>query len=452
MAGLTPQGLIIATLTELVEDTAARLRTQYGAGLPVDDSTIEGRFVIIIMEALAKCWEALEQVNSSQDPDKATGASLDATCALTGTLRDPASASAVSLILTGDDATEILAGNQVSTGLTFRIATDEDVDLAAVDAWTAATAYAVGDRVTNATGFTPVQRVYSCITAGTSAGSGGPSTDSDDITDNTVHWTFVGLGAAAADVTGTVTETGPNAIPARSATVIETPLSGWLGAMNLAAGSIGSDVETDEDLRVKRLAELTQPGTGPLPAIRADLLDVVKVTTVKMFQNVTDVTDADGVPPHSVEALVEGGDDQDIYDALLASVDGGIRTHGNTTGTATDDEGTVHTIKFSRPVSVPIYVDITLTYDADEYPADGDDQVAAAIVEFGNARAAGRDAVATALQAQAFVADIGVLKVTACLIDDAPSPATSNDVVITSRQRATYDVANVAVTSSAGTP
>jgi len=34
-------------------------------------------------------------------------------------------------------------------------------------------------------------KVYECITAGTSAGAGGPTTEEDDITDNTAHWTWV---------------------------------------------------------------------------------------------------------------------------------------------------------------------------------------------------------------------------------------------------------------------
>lgn len=53
-----------------------------------------------------------------------------------------------------------------------------------VDAWAASTAYVVGDVVYNGT----PQKVYECITAGTSAGSGGPTTEADDITDNTAHW------------------------------------------------------------------------------------------------------------------------------------------------------------------------------------------------------------------------------------------------------------------------
>lgn len=59
--------------------------------------------------------------------------------------------------------------------------------------WQAATAYTVGDHVLNGSGeFTSTKRVYRCTVAGTSAGSGGPTSTAASITDNTVTWTYVG--------------------------------------------------------------------------------------------------------------------------------------------------------------------------------------------------------------------------------------------------------------------
>ncbi len=56
-----------------------------------------------------------------------------------------------------------------------------------VTAWASGTAYAVGDIRYNGS----PRKLYQCITAGTSAGSGGPTTEADDITDNSVHWTWL---------------------------------------------------------------------------------------------------------------------------------------------------------------------------------------------------------------------------------------------------------------------
>lgn len=58
-------------------------------------------------------------------------------------------------------------------------------------AWATSTAYVVGQMVTNDT-----TRAYVCVTAGTSAGSGGPTGTGTAIADNTAVWDYVGPCAA----------------------------------------------------------------------------------------------------------------------------------------------------------------------------------------------------------------------------------------------------------------
>lgn len=53
--------------------------------------------------------------------------------------------------------------------------------------WAASTAYALNQQVNNDSG-----KCYKCITAGTSAGSGGPTGTGSDITDGTAHWQYIG--------------------------------------------------------------------------------------------------------------------------------------------------------------------------------------------------------------------------------------------------------------------
>lgn len=447
MAGLTTTGFTIPTMEEIREDINQRLRAAFSQSLDLSDGTIEGQLVGIIAERLSVLWETAEVVYSAMDPDKAATAALDAICAITGTTRLPPTYTTVTLVLTGTPATVVAALSKASTGSTeFLFETDEQQTIGSLSAWAGTTAYVVGDMVTNAS------RVYYCITAGTSDGSGGPTTTALDITDNTAHWAYLGEGTGAVEAAATADVTGPYAAPAFSVTTQITQGVGFLGVSNPAAGTTGSNVQTDENLRVLREQEVQRPGTSPLDAIRAAILDVEGVTSVTMFENPTDTTDADGMPPHSVEAMVEGGEDQDIWDALLANVAAGIRTHGDEVGTANDSQGTAHTRRFSRPTEVPIWLTITYTYDAEEYPVDGDDQSAEAIVDYGNGQKTGRDAVATALQSRAFALDIGVLGVTSCLIGLADPPVASTDITITSRQKATYALARTVVNSSAGTP
>ncbi len=72
------------------------------------------------------------------------------------------------------------------------------------DEWTASTAYAVGDVVRNS------GNVYEAIQAGTSAGSGGPNNEGDNIVDGTVTWKFIddgGISYGYATITNIVSTT-----------------------------------------------------------------------------------------------------------------------------------------------------------------------------------------------------------------------------------------------------
>ena len=57
--------------------------------------------------------------------------------------------------------------------------------------WALSHRYEIGDRVTNDTA-----KTYQCITAGISAGAGGPTGTTSDITDGTVHWAYVEASTA----------------------------------------------------------------------------------------------------------------------------------------------------------------------------------------------------------------------------------------------------------------
>lgn len=64
--------------------------------------------------------------------------------------------------------------------------------------WAPSTAYVVGDRRKNGA------NVYTVITAGVSAASGGPTGTGSDITDGTVHWKFSGPAATTFEITASV--------------------------------------------------------------------------------------------------------------------------------------------------------------------------------------------------------------------------------------------------------
>jgi uncharacterized phage protein gp47/JayE len=449
MSGLEPTGLVIETIPEIRDGMNEDARNAFGKSLPLGDKDLHGQLHGIMSERFGVLWELLQDVVGMLDPDAATGAALEALCALTGTARRPATSSKVTLTLTGTPATLVSSGSRAATESTSKeFATDANATITLLTSWAASTAYTLGQRRTNG------GNAYVVTDPGTSAASGGPTGEGEAIVDNGVVWRFLGQGTGAVDVASTATLTGPTVALSGDVIDIVTPVSGWQGVINVLDADEGQNLESDEDLRVRREFELARAGTGPVDAVRADLLNEENVPGAKVvtvFHNPTDVTNVDGMPPHSVEALIEGGDDQDIRDQLLRSVTGGIQTHGTVSGTATDTQGIDHTIKFSRPTSVDIWVDITVEVDANFAPIDVEDQVAAALVAAGDLYPSGRDVRASAVGASAF-AVLGVLGAPTVEIGTAPAPSASTTIVITARQRAVFDTSRIVVTVVEVTP
>jgi uncharacterized phage protein gp47/JayE len=443
--GLTSTGFTPKPYEQVLADIEASLRSSFGESIDLTPQSTFGQIAGIIAERVAEVWDAAQGVYAAFDPDAATGTALDALAAVTGTLRLPATKSTLDLACTGTPGTVLPAGRQASVDVTLaRFETLAEAVIAAATAWASTTAYVVGAVRTNAS------RVYVCTGAGTSAGSGGPTTTAPSITDGTVTWRYVGEGTGYVAAPAECTVTGPVAALSGTITTIETPVSGWSSVRNLTDAVAGRDVETDAALRLRREGDLQATGGGAVEQIREALSLVDGVLEVTVFENATDSV-VDSIPPHAVEALVLGGDADDIRAALFAAVAAGIATFGSETGTVVDSMGISHTVEFSRPTPVPIYFAVALTKDPNTYPADGDAQVKAAMVAYGATFRTGWDVRSTAFVARIFTVP-GVLDVTECFLGTAPAPTTPNTVTTTARELATFDSGDIVVVASNGSP
>ena len=90
-------------------------------------------------------------------------------------------------------------------------------------------------------------------------------------------------------------------------------------------------------------------------------MEVENVDFVTVIENDTMTTDGDGRPPKSFESIVDGGDEDEIAQTIWESKPAGIEPYGSISKTVIDTSGQSHTIKFSRPIDVDIYVDVTVT-------------------------------------------------------------------------------------------
>lgn len=450
--GVTPEGFVPKTLEVVKADLEDDLRASLGAGINLAPQSVLGQIVGIVADQLADLWDALMAVYESEDPDAAEFAALEKVCAITGTLRALGEPSTGVLDLTGDPDTEVPTGSQASAGENaLACETTEDATIAAATDWETGLVVATDEVVTN------LGHVYRAQDGGVTAlvGDGPDSTDyEEEILDGSVTWRYLGEGTGVAEsVPARATENGARDFLARTVTTIETPVSGWSGVLNPAAFDLGKEVDTDAELRIRRLAELFSSSAGPADVIRESLLAVDNVESASVYENDTDTTDADGVPPHSIECVVLGGDDAEVASAIYKSKCAGTGTYGSTTESVDDSEGNPHDVNFSRPDEIPIYVELDVVKDPDTFPDDGEDQIKELLAEFVADLSVGRDLSPAALVAMVYdVQGVLDVPVSAWLVDDETPPVASDLIVITSRQLATLSPSNIAINLIDGTP
>lgn len=437
------------TFSEILASIEAKEKADISAALDVSADGPIGQFNGVFTQETAEAWDVLQDIHSARDPNNSEGAALDALLAITGAARLQALPSTFKvsttnpITLTGDPTTVIGIGSQMSvTGTGDAFSLDAGVVLpAALAAWTPTTAYVVGDRRTNS------GNAYEVEIAGTSAGAGGPTT-TDPLTpevDGTVTWRFMGVGTAALDTDATALLTGPTAANAFVVTTIDTPVSGWNGVTNLKDVTLGRNIETNEAARIRRDALLRQTGKATLEAVRAAVLGVTLVTEAIVFENTSLITDPSGIPGKAFEAVVLGGADADLRQAIFDTKPIGIEAHGDISGSVVDSQGISHTIEFSRPTAVPIFMAYTLVTDGN-YPLDGDTQVKNAAKAIGDALNIGDDVIFELFKCAAF--DIaGVVDITSFFIDTSGPAAGTSNIAILVREIATFDTGDITVSS-----
>jgi uncharacterized phage protein gp47/JayE len=377
--GVTAQGFVGKPLDVIKSELEALFRSVFGADVNLDPREPLGQIIGIVVERHAEVWELAEDVYRAADPDANAGDAQDAIAAISGTLRAPATKSTVDATLSGTPGTVVPAGSVASVS-------------------------GAGSRFV--------------LSATVTIGGGG-----------TVTGTFE------------AEETGPVAALAGTLTVIETPVAGWTAVTNPLDATLGTDLETDAALRVRREDELRATGAAALDAIRADVLAVPGVTACTVFENTTGTTDPDGIPPKAIEVMVSGGADQAIRDAIWATKAAGIETHGGVSGTVLDSQGLSHMVKLSRPTELLVYLDVYLRKDS-SYPVDGDAQVKAQLAA--KTYAAGDDVVAWALKKLVTVA--GVYDVPTIYVGLVAWPTSEATLVVAPRELAKLDSSRVRVT------
>lgn len=391
MAGLTATGFEAKASVEILADIEAAQKAALGNDLDVSPEGPLGQMNGIVVTKLRELWEAVAALYAARVPMGASGAALDGVTEITALSRLAATYGTVTLSVV------------LGAGRTLPAGSIASVTGQPTNRWvTTASA-------TNASG---VQATVSVTARAETAG----------------------LFRANA---GTIT-------------VIATPVTGWVSVTNAADATPGAAAETDPQLRRRRDATIRAGGSSPLDAVRLALSEVANVTQVRVFSNDSDATDVDGRPPHSLDAIVVGGTDQAVADALWAAKAAGIQTWAPSTGgvsaTVTDAGGVSRSVSFSRPTTVNVYVSATIERDPSVYPTAAAllAVVGPAVAALGDALQIG-DTVRVELLRSTIFRLPGVIDVPSLRLGRTSTPAGTINLAIGRRELADLDSSRVDV-------
>ena len=143
-------------------------------------------------------------------------------------------------------------------------------------------------------------------------------------------------------------------------TKITNPQKGWLSVTNTVPAVAGEPIETDEQLRYRQSISVAIPSQNMVNSTIAGIASVTGVTRYKVYDNDTNETDSNGIPGHSIAAVVEGGLDEDVAEQIYLRKGPGGGTYGTTSVTYINADGLPNTVRFFRPTYVPIDVTVTV--------------------------------------------------------------------------------------------
>jgi len=475
--GVLPSGFSRMRLPEIRQSIIDTLQSTTGLAFETRPDSITGQFISVFAEREATLWELAESVYHAMYPISATGVNLDHSVSFAGVRRLFAQRSTVWCACYGTEGTIIPAGSIVRSALTqdnfllnaeVTITRQEAIDVTVgVNAAVVGQEYWIrinqsiyryvaiaGDSNLTIANFLYIQLLASGFEISINANQiriyGIESIPFLlQLSTNITLLTIASIGDFTAE------NYGASDVSANTVTQIVTTMTGWDAVNNYIPGHVGRNLETDDELRLRYNTGVYQLGAATLESIRANLQqNVPGILTVQVYENMEDVVDSEGRPPHSIEVIAYGGDPQDIADQIYLVKAAGIDTFGDVQVIVTGSSNSQHEINFNRPTPVYIWVDVTVTlYNEEQFPDGGVPQIQLIVTNTGNNFGIGKDVIVQRFfgPIYASVPGISQLDIKVAKADDVnavplPGDYSSANIPIASRELAQFDVTKVMVT------
>lgn len=329
---LTSTGIVYPDYPTVLESLKDEYRTIYGDDVYLEADSQDGQWVAVLALAMYDTMQVASAVYSSYSPYTALSDALSRNVKINGIRRRVASYSSVDVLIVGQAGATIVNGQAEDT---------------------------LGQKWN--------------LPASVIVPAGG------DIT-----------------VTATADEIGDVSAAAGTITKIATPTIGWQTVTNPLAATEGDPVESDAELRRRQKISTAIPSLSVFEGTIGAIASLDNVSRYKGYENDTDATDSDGIPPHSIACVVEGGDTAEIAEVIATKKTAGTGTYGTTSVVVYDEYGLPNTINFFRPTEATIGVEVTIQPLAG-YATSFGDEIKAAVAASVNGLAIGDDVLITKL-------------------------------------------------------
>lgn len=480
--GLTKQGFVLKRLNDILAEQRQKAVALFqdlveeGDVVDTSESSLLGRLIALDAAGDADLWEVAQQSWTALDPNSATGVSLDNIVQYGGISRFGPSASTAVGLFAGDNGTLILGGSVVKSADNNEFSVIGSVALSpslaagvtvVVNSVSNATQYRI-TYTTGITGSSTVTYTSDSSATGTEILNGLQSliSSSHPLLVASVVGTTLVINLADVFQTSTFTTTGnlsitkvrktgqlqaveDGAIEQEANTInqIVTPVFGWDSITNPIAASPGRLLETDEELRIRFRNTKLERSSNILDSLYSALLNLEGVEEVQIYENDTDITDSNGVLPHSFLPVVLGGSSQLIADTIWENKPMGIRSQGNTVVSVVDSQGFPHNIGFERPNPVTIYIEMTLSLNPEApipFPGNGVEQIQDSIISYADDNfGVGKDVIYSRLFTP--INQVPGHQIDSLFIGTSPSPISTSNIVIDFNELASFESVNISV-------
>lgn len=384
-----------------------------GKELLTDDSSIIGRITTLLSMPIAQNEEILPLIFSSLDPNQAEGQALDNFAKIHWMRRLPASQAVGVVLAKGRVGTFIGESSRVSNtrnGDTFYTTSDLLLDEGGVNAidieiMSINEVYTLSYTINGLLSTSPTIKFTKSSNDATISDLANRLVDAVNSqstylnafknNDNTVTVEIIdksrigdfGLSGdlrvknvtkpvEVISLTYSSSEADVNTI-----TRISTPVQGWLSVTNPFLVEASKPVESDEDFRYR--INLIK-GNNHNSSYNS-ILHRLNSTQGVSFCNVVRSYQEGGI-----DIIVQGGDPRDVAVSIFNTIPVGTQTNGDIEVFVKDINGGSHSIKFSRPITVPLKISLSLTI-YQNFPTAGEQQIKQAIVEWFNNLNVGED-------------------------------------------------------------